>query len=192
MHTLRQRTFSTLPNSFVIKQSFFGGALSMSNQVHPLPVNRKQRRGLQWALKPILVCMRVSGVTFRFSKDSCPISDWFFALFLFIINVGVNFSSYFLSLFVNNIDFNYGSFNTTTSLNNVISYSNFLFFNIGGHGTVLAIALKWPNVVKTLFKIEKSFQLQQHQYDKLRKRILIALLFFIPVNKYLNKFTRFH
>ena len=179
MHTLRQRTFSTLPNSFVIKQSFFGGALSMSNQVHPLPVNRKQRRGLQWALKPILVCMRVSGVTFRFSKDSCPFSDWFFALFLFIINVGLTLSEYISTIIMNNYEFDIG---TSSSLNNVIDYSNFLIYNIGGHlAIIFAVRFKWTKIVKTLFKIEKNFQLQQHQYDKLRKNILVGLLVIIPV-----------
>ena len=165
-------------------QSFLDGALDMSSQVHPLPVNINQRKGMRWALQPVLFCMRLCGVMFRYKKDPCPFSDWFLALLLLVVNVVLNLSGYILSIVIYNYDFDGGSFNTTTSLNNIIDYSNFLFYNIGGHyAIVFSVRFKWAKVVKTFSQIERSFQLQQHQYDKLRKNIILGLVFFIQVNK---------
>ena len=155
----------------------------MSSQVHPLPVNINQRKGMRWALQPVLFCMRLCGVMFRYKKDPCPFSDWFLALLLLVVNVGLNLFAYIFRLAIDSGDSGGGS-KSATSLNNIIDNSNFLFFNIGGHlAIVFSVRFKWAKVVKTFSQIEKSFQLQQHQYDKLRKNIILGLVFFIQVNK---------
>lgn len=159
----------------------------MSSRVIDPPLQDKTL-GLQWALKPIVLCMRISGVWFHFDARYCyRFADWLAGLVMLVLNVGLNMFAYTSVLLINNYDFDSGSFNSTTSLKSVIDCSNYVCFNMVSHWVVIfSVRFKWCAVVETLLRIERRFGLRHQRCLKLRKDVLVGLLFLIPVNHSLH------